>query len=217
MMTLGQRSHVPGLKASGVPPQVYAVFGLVMAQTFLETLSTQRALFTTHRHLLSRHRTPIEGMMLAGLGENLFGLAIKMGVLAVVFLVFKITPAQTLPFGLAGMCGIFLLGSGVGLLLAPWNALSKDLDNAMGFFPWIFFMLTPIFVSLQPGSTLYKICRWNPLTWFFNATRAFTYGSATLRGDGLPLLSLWGCILLLPVAWLLCRLARPYVIERFLG
>ena len=200
---------------SQVPPQFYAVFGLMLAQTFLETFNTQRAIFTQHRYEMSFNRAPMEGPLLAGIAENLFSLGIKFGILIVLFILFQTPLVTTLPLGLLGIGSIFLLGSGLGLLLAPLSALKIDVENAMSFFPWLLFVLTPIFVVATPGTGLAQIYRYNPFTWAFNAIRAFTYGDPA--GYWMPLtLTIAVSFCLLPLSWLFCRIARPYVMERFL-
>ena len=219
ILTVGKRGDV---RDSLVSPQLYAVFGLIMAQTFLESLTTQRMLFPTHRFLLNRHRAPVEGLILAGIMENLFGIAMKVALLAVVFLFFRTPPSVTLPLGLMAFFAIFLIGTTLGLLMAPWNALQKDLDNIMGIFPWAFVGLTPIFVQPQPGSELREVYQWNPFTHLFDATRFFVYGYGhQAAGSGLEHLTAlfiaFGlCLFLLPIAWVLVRIARPYVVESFL-
>ena len=200
---------------SQTPPQFYAVFGLMLAQTFLETFNTQRTIFSSHRYEMSFNRAPMEGPLLAGIADNLFSLSIRFGILIVLFILFRTSPAVTLPLGLLGIGSLFLLGSGLGLLLAPLSALKIDVENATSLFPWLLFVLTPIFVETKPGVGLSQIYRYNPFTWIFDATRAFTYGTPAGHGPALALsLSLSVC--LLPLAWLFCRIARPYVVERFL-
>jgi lipopolysaccharide transport system permease protein len=215
LLTLGQRDRLPILIGGGVPPQVYGIFGFVMAQTFLEALNTQRIALNQYIHLLVRQKIPIEGLMIAGLAESTFGFLMRLPVLIAILLVFNITPAATCPLALVGIALLIGLGSGLGLLLAPWNALSRDLDNVMQFFPWIIFLITPVFVVIQPGNWLYLIHRFNPLTYILESTRFLAYGVGTV--DVLVLLLLLPLtILLLLGGWLFCRLCRPYIIERSL-
>lgn len=215
VLTLSNRSSGAADLHAAVPPAFYAVFGLVLAQTFLETFGTQRALFNTHRYLLSRHRVPIEGLILTGLADSLFSLLIKLGILTALFLFYRIAPGPGLLLGLIGIGSIGLLGAGLGLLLAPLSALKRDLDNVMQFFPWVLFGLTPVFVAPRVGAALFQIYRYNPLTWLFDAVRACSYGHPTGYGT-LLLFACCSAAILLPLSWLLCRIARAYVVERFL-
>nr|WP_228043728.1 ABC transporter permease [Dolichospermum sp. LEGE 00246] len=223
LLTLGQRDQMPTfgdripiLIAGTVPPQVYGIFGLIMAQTFLEALNIQRVSLNQYIHILVRQKVPLEAIMMAGLAETTFNFLMRLPVLIAILLVFNINPALTFPLAFLGMASIISFGSGLGLLLAPWNALSKDLENVMQFFPWLVFLVTPVFVIVQPGNWLYSLQQFNPLTYLFEGIRFLTYGVGTVNTLALfTLLPL--TVILLLVSWLFCRLCLPYIIERSLN
>ena len=154
--------------------------------------------------------------MMAGLAESTFGFLMRLPVLIAILLVFNINPALTFPLAFLGIASIISFGSGLGLLLAPWNALSKDLENVMQFFPWIIFLVTPVFVVMQPGNWLYSLQQFNPLTYLFEGTRFLAYGVGTVNTLALFILPPLTVILLL-VSWLFCRLCLPYITERSLN
>jgi lipopolysaccharide transport system permease protein len=215
VLTLGQRVKISGLTQGEVPPQVYGIFGLVMAQTFLETLNSTRVIFTRHCHLLTRQKVPIEGLALASLAESIFGLLVRLPVLIAIFIVFNMIPAVTAPLSLFGFATVIMIAAGLGLLLAPWNVLSRDLESMMQFFPWFLFAATPVFVAVKPGSWLYFVYLLNPLTYVFEATRGLAYGVSEVQGVVLILL-LPGAAILLISSWMFCRLCLPYIVERSL-
>ncbi|HEY9872488.1 MAG TPA: ABC transporter permease [Candidatus Obscuribacterales bacterium] len=214
LLTLGQRSQIPNLSESVVPPQAYGIFGLLMAQTFLEALNSQRTFFSKYRHLLIRQKIPIEGLILACLAECIFGVLVRLLVLIAIFILFNVTPALTAPLSLVCFAMIISLGASLGLLLAPWNVLSRDLDNIMNFVPWILFATTPVFVAVKLGSWLYRIYQLNPLTHIFEAARRLAYGVGEITIVAILLLPV--SVLLLILGWLFCRLCLPYVMERSL-
>lgn len=216
LLTLGQRDRLPILIAGTRPPQVYGIFGLIMAQTFMEALNTQRVSLNQYIHILVRQKVPLEAIMMAGLAETTFNFLMRLPVLIAILLVFNINPALTFPLAFLGIASIISFGSGLGLLLAPWNALSKDLENVMQFLPWLVFFITPVFVIIQPGNWLYAVQQFNPLTYLFEGTRFLTYGVGTVNPVALLILIPLTVILLL-VSWLFCRLCLPYIIERSLN
>ena len=223
LLTLGQRDQMPTfgdripiLIAGTVPPQVYGIFGLIMAQTFLEALNIQRVSLNQYIHILVRQKVPLEAIMMAGLAETTFNFLMRLPVLIAILLVFNINPALTFPLAFLGMASIISFGSGLGLLLAPWNALSKDLENVMQFFPWLVFLVTPVFVIVQPGNWLYSLQQFNPLTYLFEGIRFLTYGVGNVNTVALLVLIPLTIILFL-VSWLFCRLCLPYIIERSLN
>ncbi|MFB2920089.1 ABC transporter permease [Aerosakkonema funiforme] len=216
LLTLGQRDRISIIIAGTVPPQVYGIFGLIMAQTFLEALTIQRVSLNQYLHLLVRQKIPLEAIMMAGLAESIFGFLMRLPVLIAILLVFNINPALTFPLAFLGIASIISCGSGLGLLLAPWNTLSKDLENVMQFFPWFLFLVTPVFVVVKPGNWLYSLQLFNPLTYLFEGIRFLAYGVGTVNTLALLILIPITVILLL-VSWLFCRLSLPYIIERSLN
>lgn len=223
LLTLGQRDgkmpafgdRIPILMGGAVPPQVYGVFGLIMVQTFLEALNLQRFSLNRYIHLLVRQKIPLESLMMAGLAESAFGFLMRLPVLIAILLVFNITPALTFPLAFLGIAAIISSGSGLGLLLAPWNVLSKDLENLMQFFPLLLFLITPVFVVIKPGNFIYVLHQFNPLTYIFEGTRFLAYGGGTVNILALLIL-LPLTVLSLLLGWLCCRLCLPYIIERSL-
>ena len=207
-IVIGQRSSLFGAGMNAL----YAVFGVMMAQTFLESLNLLRGLFVTNRHLLVRDNTPLEAFVGSTLVEESFQTAMRFGMVALTFL-FSIKPSfPTAALVVPGFFGIMLAGAGIGLLLAPLSALKGDFDRAMTIFPWIFFAVTPVFFHGGNLGLLQKVYAVNPAAWVFDSIRHAAYGSPG---------SLWPVVLVFPAGLLLClvgmlwcRLARPHVMER---
>lgn len=216
LLTVGQRANIPGISDGGFPPQVYGIFGVIMMQTFLESLINQRMFLSQYIHLLIRQKIPIESLILAGLGEAAFSFIMRLPVLIAVLIFFNVIPKPTALLAPLGFAVIIALGAGAGLLLAPWNALSKDVESLLQFMPWLFFGLTPVFVAASPGNWYYKMFLINPLTYPFEAVRSWTYGAPMIYPPALWLVIPLSVMLLLG-GWLFCRLSLPYVIERSLN
>jgi lipopolysaccharide transport system permease protein len=215
VLIAGQRAHVIGTGGAEVPSGFYGVFGLAVAQTFIESLNSLRVLFTSHQHLLRRNNVAIEGLILAAFVEVLFGVLIRLIVLAVVFLLFGVWPRfETLPLAFIGLLGVVFLGGGLGLCLAPASSLRGDIDQAMHLVPWALFAITPVFLAPAVGSLLARAYALNPLAWLFDSIRTAAYGAP---GSLVPavLAPLVGTLLVM-IGWFFCRFCRPYVVERYL-
>jgi lipopolysaccharide transport system permease protein len=216
LLTLGQRAGISALTSQNVPPQVYGIFGIVMMQIFLESFNSQRMFLTYHIHFFIRQKIPLEAFILAGLGENMFNLVMRLPVLIAVLIFFDITPKLTiilLPFG---FLLLIILGSSIGLFLAPWNALSNDLDSIMQVLPWFLFGITPVFVLPSDGTLLHRIFLFNPLTHIFETIRWLTYGGEINHPFIFGLITFM-TIFLFVLGWLYCKLCLPYVVERTLN
>lgn len=215
VVALTRRGMPQASSTAAVAPPLYAVFGLMMAQTFLETFYTQRTIFSSNRMLLGRQRATVESMILAGLYDNLFGLVIRTAILVCFMVAYRAVPALTFPLGLLGIGVIFLLGSGLGLCFAPLSALKSDVDKILTFLPWLLFAVTPVFTPAVAGSAAGRVYERNPFTWLFDTVRAFTFGH--VNGHiSILVLSLLSSLCIFPVAALFCRIARPHVVERLL-
>lgn len=211
----GQRAHVVG-QGGGVTAAFYGVFGLGLAQTFLEALNSTRRVFASHQQLLRRQNVPLDGLIVAGLLDVALNMLVRLAVIVIVFFVFSVPLAiATLPLAILGFLGVAALGAGLGLLIAPFSSLKRDFDNLFGILPWILFAVTPVFVPLPTESRFGRICQWNPLTRLFDGIRAAAYG-----GDGDPSAAIRGLVLglvIMFIGWMFCRIARPHVVERMLG
>ena len=99
-------------------------------------------------------------------------------------------------------------------MIAPFAALTQDLEHVSSLLPWTIFAITPVFVPITGGTVLGRVAAINPLTWVFDGIRAAAYG-----GEGQTmaavLAGLMGCMLLM-LGWSLSRVARPHVVERLM-
>ncbi len=213
-ISIGQKTQIISTHRGDVPPPFYGVFGLAMAQTFVDGVNGLRMVFDKHAMILKRNRVPTEGLIAAAFIDLLFGLFIRLTMITLVCMVFKVKPVATFPIAIVGFLGILLSGAGLGLMLAPFSSLKRDIDSVMNYFPWILFAITPVFVKTTPGTTVALIHQWNPLGYVMNSTRSLMYGAPGPR---------WAAVIAVPVGlalitfgWLSCRFCRPYVVERML-
>ena len=211
-MVLGQRVELLGSGPKGVGLAFYAVFGVAMAQTFLESMNIMKGTFTSHRQLLARGNMPIEGIIASSLLEEIFHTTARLAVVLLGFVFGVKASASTFPLVFTGFLGLVFAGAGIGLLIAPIASFKSDIDKAMAVFPWIFFAVTPVFLHSDGGGLLHTIYKFNPAAWVFDGIRHAAYG-----GSG----PLWAALLVLPAGFALfvagclwCRLARPYAMER---
>ncbi len=201
---------------TNVPAAFYGIFGIALAQTFLEALNTTRRLFIAHQHVLRRQILPLDAFIMADLMQMLFTMLVRFSIVVAVYALFSVPAPNPLMAMIAilGYCGIAFAGAGIGLIIAPFAALTQDLEHVSSLLPWTIFAITPVFVPITGSTILGRIAAINPLTWVFDGIRAAAYG-----GEGhavaAALAGLIGCGLLL-LGWSLCRVARPHVVERLM-
>ena len=202
--------------STNVPAAFYGIFGIALAQTFLEALNTTRRLFIAHQHVLRRQILPLDAFIMANLMELAFTMLVRFSIVVAIYAIFSVpapNPVMAM-IAIVGYCGIALAGSGIGLMIAPFAALTQDLEHVSSLLPWTIFAITPVFVPITGGTVLGRVAAINPLTWVFDGIRAAAYG-----GEGQTmaavLAGLMGCMLLM-LGWSLSRVARPHVVERLM-
>ncbi len=214
VLIASQKAKVILHGAGDVPPAFYGVFGLALAQTFLDGMNAAKNVFSANQFLLRRSNVPIEGLIGAAVLDAAFSSLVRMLVLVVAFLFFSVSPSRTAPLAVCGLLSSLFLGCGAGLFLAPINSLKRDIENIMGFLPWILFAITPVFVKPSAGSPAAALYAINPLSWVFDSTRTLAYNA---HGHHWPaVVALPASLAVLAVAWAACRVWHPYVVERLL-
>ncbi len=212
VITSGQRAQLVGDVPGGIPPAFYGVFGIVVAQTFLDGLNSTRGVFGANQALLARGNLLIEGLIGAALVDAAFNTALRLLVAVGAFAWFGIVPAATAPLAILGLAATLLVGAGLGLMVAPVSVLQRDIANVFSFLPWVLFATTPVFVSPKPGTLMHTAMAGNPLGMLFDSVRTAAYGapgSVAAALAGLPV-----GFALVVLGWLVCRFWRPYVVER---
>lgn len=216
VVSAGQLAHMQMLSPTDVPGQFYAIFGIILLQTFVEPFNSQRTLFSNNRHLLARHRLVLEASFLAALADNLFSLLVKLPIVAFLFVAFHVHVGAAIIVGLLVFPMVILTGAVCGLLLSPVSALRGDLNHLSTFMPLALITITPVLVEPQHQRLLSHVYTYNPLSYLFDAARHMCYGAATMGDAAVLLIGSAALFILLPVAWAFCRVSRPYIVERSL-
>jgi lipopolysaccharide transport system permease protein len=145
--------------------------------------------------------------VLAGAFEVLLNCAVRLLVLVVVLLAFRIPVGPWIVFVPAGIGSLLLLGLAFGLLAAPWGLLYDDVSRLLTFVTGFWFFLTPI-VYRAPEAGLLAL---NPVTPLLETSRAWLTGGQA--AEGFSIVTIAAAVMLF-VAWLVQRMVRPHVVAR---
>jgi lipopolysaccharide transport system permease protein len=191
-----------------VPYPVYVLTGTIFWQVFVEAMNAPLQQLTSGRQLVTRSRVPQEALILAGLFEVLLNAVVRLIVLVAVLLGFGIAFRTTMLAVPLGIAALALFGLTLGLILAPIGMLYDDVSRAITLVTGFWFFLTPILYRAPERGLL----RFNPVTPLLDTTRAWmTVGWRVSSGFALVL---GFTLVMLLLAWLFARLARPHVVER---
>ena len=126
--------------------------------------------------MISKVNFPKEAILLSGFYNLIFNTIIKLLIIIVAIIVFKINP------GIGGIgiipALLFLIAFGVsiGLCLTPVGLLYKDIGKAIPIGMSFLMYLSPVVYQEMKNPYLAKIIYWNPLTPIINSCRNLLTG-----------------------------------------
>ncbi|MEM7049888.1 MAG: ABC transporter permease [Acidobacteriota bacterium] len=211
---LAQRGELlqPGPLAMAFP--VFVLVGVVLWQTFLEALNVQIETLGRELPTLAKLDLPPEAFILAGLGRVLVHLAVKMLLVVAALAWLGVRPGWGLLAAPLALAALLALGTALGLLLAPFAALYRDVSRTLQAVTLLWLFLTPVFYQAPGQGPLAVLMRLNPVSPLLSLTRdLLVLGRPTAWSWELNA-AIGLVVLLLPVGWFLYRLALPIVIER---
>ncbi|MEO7794254.1 MAG: ABC transporter permease [Thermoanaerobaculia bacterium] len=211
--TLAYQARVITVGSLAIPYPAWVLLSVVLWQVFVEALTSQVDGLAAERQLLAKVDLPAEALILARLGETLVQYALKLVLVVVVLLLFKVRLAPTALLLPLLALPIAAFGTACGLCCAPLAALVPDLARALPALTTVAFFLTPVVFPVPQAGVLRFLVLANPVTPLLGFARdlavagilshpAGALGAATLTA------------LLLPAGWFFYRLALPYVFER---
>ena len=114
--------------------------------------------------MLTKINFPKEALVLAKLGEVFFNFGIKLILIVGLFLWFRILITWSVLLTPVALIHLMLLGTGIGLLLAPLGALYGDVSRALPLIvlPWM--LLTPVIYPVPKSGVFAAIVQLNPVT-----------------------------------------------------
>lgn len=211
---LAHRSGVIAIGATNLPYPLFVLTGVLLWHSFVEAIDVVYRALDGARSYITRVMFPREAMVLAQAYEALINLAVRYLFVTAVSLFF-IAPA---PSGLAiaalAFATVFLLGLGLGAVLAPFMMLISDLHETVKLVLSYGIFFTPALyvpghglfasiIALNPVSEVMRIARTGIASGAFDAPQGF-----------LALLAAALALVLLGLVFV--RRAVPIVVERML-
>jgi lipopolysaccharide transport system permease protein len=196
-----------------IPYPAYVMFSMALWQTFVESLNGPIAAVNSAKSMLAKINFPKEAIILAKLGEVFFNFGIKLILILGLFIWFQIPVTWSVLLALVALIHLVILGTGIGLLLAPIGALYGDVAKAIPLIvsPWL--LLTPVIYPTPKEGLFATIVNLNPVTPLLVTTRDLATSGVVTHPTGFWVVSGLAFGLLL-IAWILYRLAIPFIVER---
>jgi lipopolysaccharide transport system permease protein len=207
------RSGVLAVGETALPYPVYVVTGTLLWQVFADAVNSPIKTVTAAKVILARINLPREAILLSGVLEVVFDFLIRLVLLAIVLVYYRIVPPVTAPLALAGVFAILCLGFTIGVLLTPLGLLYTDVGQALAMLLSFLMLFTPVVYRPPTSGTLALLTKLNPVSPLIVVSRDWLVVGTS--GELEPALLVFvATLLLLLLVWAFYRLAMPFVIER---
>lgn len=211
--TFANNAKIVNIGATDIPYPAYVMFSMALWQTFTEAINGPIQAVTSAKQMLSRINFPREALILAKLGEVFFNFGIKLILIVAIFLWFQIPITWNIILAPVALIHLVILGTFFGLLLAPLGALYNDISKSLTLIIGLWLFLTPVVFPIPQGGGLAKIVQLNPVTPLLVTTRELATTGVVSNPSAFWIASIFAIVGLL-LAWVVYRLAMPFVVER---
>lgn len=211
--TLAKSGGVVNIGSTNIPYPAYVMFSMTLWQTFVESLNGPVQAVAAAKSMLSRINFPREALIVAKLGEVFFNFGIKLILIIGLFIWFKIPVTLSVIVAPVALIHMVLLGTFIGVLLAPIGALYQDFSMGITLATSFWLFLTPVVYPVPSEGLFGSIVKLNPVTPLLVTTRELATTGTMSDPQGFWIASLIAILGLL-IAWIIYRLAIPYVVER---
>lgn len=211
--TLAREAQVINIGSTSLPYPAYVMFSMTLWQTFVDALNGPMQALTHAKGLISRINFPGEAIILAQLGGTFFNFAIKLILIIGLFLWFQMPVGWAAFWAPGALMLLVMLGMLFGLLLAPLNMLYLDVSKGVNVLTGFWLFLTPVVYAVPSSGTFGTIVQLNPVTPLLVTTRELATTGVVSDPHRFWMISIMTVVGLL-LAWVIYRIALPFVIER---
>lgn len=211
--TFAKNSGIVNIGETDLPYPAYVLFSTTLWQTFVESLNAPIKAVGSAKAMLAKINFPREAIILSQLGQVGFNFSIKLVLIIGLFIWFKMPVTPSIIIAPIGLIHLIVLGTAIGLFLAPIAALYQDIGRFLGIAIGVWLFLTPVLYPVPTTGTISKIVQLNPVTPLLVTTRELATTGIISNPSGFWLVSIVAMVGLF-LAWIFYRQAMPYVVER---
>lgn len=196
-----------------IPYPAYVFFGTVIWTAFSSALTQPLASFTAGSAVFMKLKVAPEAFILAGFGKLAFDLLIRLLMLVLVCVLFKVSPAATAPLVLVGVLLAMSLGGAIGVLMIPVASLYGDVSRIVSMAVAFGMYLTPVVYPVPSGGWSRTLFEWNPMTTVILASRDWLSHGIGSHGPAALLIAAVSAILFI-AGVIQLRVVLPHLVER---
>ncbi len=212
-LVFAAKAKVVNMGVTDLPYPAYVMLSMVLWQTFLDSFNGPLSAVIESKSMLAKINFPRESIILAKIGEVIFNFLIKLILIFFIFIAYDISVTKMVLLAPFGVLSLIILGTFLGLLIAPLGAIYQDVSKTIVIITTPWFLITPVLYAPPEKGFFSFIVKLNPVTDLLVTTRELITTGVVSNLSGFLFVSIISIFGLL-VTWVIFRLAIPFVIER---
>jgi lipopolysaccharide transport system permease protein len=196
-----------------VPYSAFVAIGTLLWQTFTDAVNSPMRAVNSNRSLLAKINFPREALLLSGAADVLFNFVVRSTLLIPLFAYYHIPLSPLLLLAPLALFGLLALGFSIGLLITPVAMLYNDVGRGLGILTGFWMLLTPVVYPAPRSGLGAWLAHWNPVSPLLLTARDWLTGQPASHLPESAIVTLIALAALIS-AWVLYRLAMPFIIER---
>lgn len=201
------------IDAGNVRYPLFVLSGIIVWTAFNGSLMAMLGIVGTARGFLAKVNFPHEALAYSAILKSSLDAGLAALVLLPALAVFGSGISSSMLLFPAAVLGSLLLGWTLGLLLVPIAALYSDVSRALQIVLRFGFFFTPVIFPLPADGIARRLMMLNPATPLVVTGRDWLTGSGEGMPEAFAVVSA-ACLVLLPLAIVLYKVALPHLIER---
>lgn len=204
---------IVSVSSTALPYPVYVFTGTMLWAIFMDALNAPMQQVTAARGMLAKLSFPREALIVSGIYQTVFNAGIKVALLLGVLVFMGIYPSWNLLLFPLSITSLLLVGTALGLFVAPIGLLYGDVGRALPLLMQFLMYVTPVVFPMPKEGWAATIFHLNPLTPLILTARDWLTGHPPEFLSYFVAVNILAIILLV-LMWGIYRLAMPILIER---
>jgi lipopolysaccharide transport system permease protein len=168
-------NQIFSLGETEMPYPVFVVSGLVFWQTFADSINCPLKITSQSANLLGRVNFQREALILAGIGEVVFNLIVRLVLLVGVLVLFSLLPKATALLFPLGLFFLVAFGLMLGLFLLPAGLLYRDIGRGLSLILLLWMFLSPVLFPQPETSSMNLVTALNPMGVYITTLREMLF------------------------------------------
>lgn len=202
------------IEDTGMPYPLFVITGMMVWQCFAEALTTPSVAMAGAKQLYSKINFPREAILISGFGMLGFSILVRLAIIAIVLVVFKVVPTAQLVWFPVAFGGLMALGLAVGIAFGIAESLLTDSMRLLTLGTQFLLYTTPVLYPPRDEGVIGFLTHWNPLSPLVINARASLLGGVEPDMLRVMLYTLPFIALLFAFSWIAYRTVMPRLIER---